>query len=330
MWAKGLVLIAVAACGGSDDSRHIKDAPGGGSDLGPQVAPGIYLTNAVNSVLAFDLDADGDTPPFRTIAGGTTQLSLPIGVTVDHAGNIYVANRTGSNLTVYGADASGDVAPIRTMTATGMGSPEGMIRGPDDDIIVTTCPSCGQSAGGDTGVWHFARGASTSDFSLTGSATGFGAPSSPAIDNATSTIVIGNSFGGAIETFTSGQQGNVAPTSSFVPAAGYNIQSIALSSQSILVTSSGIGVDFYPRDAANGASPSGSIAAADIGLSYPGGIYFDDTSTPKRIYLADYSANAVFVLDLAGTEPNFTIQAKRKISGPSTMLNQPLDIAVVH
>lgn len=326
--------MTVAACG-DDGVRHIVDSPrGGGSDdgggeIGPQVAPGIYLTNATNSILAFDLDATGDAAPFRTIAGATTQLSLPIGVTVDHAGNIYVANRTGSNVTVYSGTATGDAAPIRTLTATGMGSPEGLVRGPTDDIIVTTCPDCGTSAGGDVGVWHFPRNSDTSDASISGASTGFTVPGSPAIDLSTRELVIGNSFGGTVDTFAADAKGNVAPSHSFTPA-GYNIQSVAFVLNTIAVTSPGHGIELFARDASGSAAPVGSIAASSFGLTYPGGIFFDTAVAPIKAYIVDYSGNAIHVLELSGTEPAFTIASMHTISGPSTMLSSPLDIAVVH
>jgi hypothetical protein len=321
------VLLLVTACG-DDSARHIIDSPKG---LGPQVAPGIYVTTAASSILAFDLAATGDAAPFRTISGATTMLSLPIGLTVDHDGNIYAANRTGSAVTVYGPTASGDVAPIRILTATGMLSPQGLLRGPDDDLIISTCPGCGSSAGGDVGVYHFPRGSDTSDYSITGTATGFTVPSSPAIDFATNTLVVGNSFGGAIETFSTGQQGNVAPMGSFTPAGGgYNLQSLSLGTTTIAMTSPTTGIDFFARDATGTAAPLASIPASAFGLSYPGGIYIDTTVTPTLIYLIDYTGNAIHVLEMAGTEPNQTISAMHTIGGPATMLSSPLDIVVVH
>lgn len=318
-------MIALLAACGDDDARHIVDSPVHQT----QEAPGIYLTDANNSILAFALDATGDTAPFRTIAGATTMLSLPIGITVDHDGNVYVANRTGSSVTVYGPTATGDVAPIRTLTASGMGSPEGLVRGASDDIYATTCPSCGTSAGGDVGIYHFPHGATTSDYTIAGPATGLTAPASPAID-AAGNFYIANAFGGSISTFAAGATGEATPVHTFMPSASYNIQSLSVLAHSIAVTVPGTGIVLFDALATGSPSPVGTIDGATFSLGYPGGIFIDTTVTPTLIYLADYGSASIHVLEMAGTEPNLTVAAMHTIVGPSTTLSQPLDIVVVH
>jgi hypothetical protein len=59
--------------------------------------------------------------PIATIGGPSTGLSGPIGVAVDSAGKIYVANARVSSITVYAPGANGDVAPIATISGSNTG-----------------------------------------------------------------------------------------------------------------------------------------------------------------------------------------------------------------
>jgi DNA-binding beta-propeller fold protein YncE len=55
----------------------------------------------------------------------STGLNNPIGVALDSAGNLYVANFKGHSITVYASGASGTVTPTRTVSGnfTGLGFP---------------------------------------------------------------------------------------------------------------------------------------------------------------------------------------------------------------
>ena len=117
-------------------------------------------------MLVFDITAIGDAAPVRTIAGANTGLGLPIGIAVDHRNNIFVADRTQSVVAVFATNANGNVAPVSTLTATNMLSPEGLALGPNEDVYASTCPGCGESAGGDVAIFHFPAGSMTSDFSI--------------------------------------------------------------------------------------------------------------------------------------------------------------------
>src|SRR2546428_4320573 len=73
-------------------------------------------------------------PPIRTISGSGTGLDNPIGVGLDTAGNLYVANAgiTTSSITVYAPGASGTVPPSNTITGinTGLAGPHGVVLDP--------------------------------------------------------------------------------------------------------------------------------------------------------------------------------------------------------
>jgi sugar lactone lactonase YvrE len=63
--------------------------------------------------------ADGNAAPTRTIEGPNTGLHRPFFLSLDAAGNLYVANLAGSaggvTTTVYARGASGDARPVRTL-----------------------------------------------------------------------------------------------------------------------------------------------------------------------------------------------------------------------
>jgi len=57
-----------------------------------------------------------------TIAGSNTGLQEPIGIALDGAGNIYIANALSNTITVYAAGASGNATPTATIN-TGLNGP---------------------------------------------------------------------------------------------------------------------------------------------------------------------------------------------------------------
>ena len=81
----------------------------------------LYVSNAATSTITvYDPTADGDTAPIRVIAGNVTRLAVPGGLAIDSADNLYVLNTGGipayRTITVYNPDATGNAAPIRTLT----------------------------------------------------------------------------------------------------------------------------------------------------------------------------------------------------------------------
>lgn len=79
-------------------------------------------TQSAGSVAVFAAGSNGDVAPIRTISGSKTKLDLPDAIALDSLGNVYVANATVSGqysfVTVYPANAGGNVVPIRTIRGT--------------------------------------------------------------------------------------------------------------------------------------------------------------------------------------------------------------------
>jgi hypothetical protein len=199
----------------------------------------------------------------------------------------------------------------------------------NDEVYVSTCPGCGASAGGDVGIYHFPAGATTADTSVTGTTTGLTVPGSIGVDHQRE-VVIGNSFGGSVSTYAVGATGDVAPLRSFTPASNTNLQSIAVGLASIAITNPSAGIELYDPAATGTATPVTTIGSStQLPIGYPSGIAVDHTVTPPIIVLNDFSANAIYVIQTAGTEPNLTVASVRTISGATTTLNQPLGVAIV-
>ena len=78
------------------------------------------------SISFFAENAEGDTPPLRTIQGPHTQLNWPMGIDLDDVHNeIAVANNGADSVLIFARTASGDVAPLRVIRGkqTGVSSP---------------------------------------------------------------------------------------------------------------------------------------------------------------------------------------------------------------
>lgn len=81
------------------------------------------------SIVAFPLDARGDTAPVRVIQGPKTQLNWPGTMSLDpESGDLYVANDMGQSILVFGGTAGGDAAPARVLKGrrTGLNYPVGV------------------------------------------------------------------------------------------------------------------------------------------------------------------------------------------------------------
>ena len=93
-------------------------------------AGNLYVVNSWSSsgstsITVYAAGASGNATPTATIAGGNTGLSVPIGIALDGAGNIYVTNYSSSSITVYAAGASGNATPTATIVGgnTGLSQP---------------------------------------------------------------------------------------------------------------------------------------------------------------------------------------------------------------
>lgn len=110
-----------------------------------------------------------------------------------------------------------------------------------------------------------------------------------------------------------------------------NLQSIAVAGNTVFVTDGSASkiVQMFPTSATDMPASASFGNGGPLDVSYPGGVAVDGSESPPVIYLADFSGNAVHVIHLAGTSPDFTVASVDVIKGASTRLAMPLGIRIV-
>jgi 6-phosphogluconolactonase (cycloisomerase 2 family) len=96
-----------------------------------------------DSVTVYSRTASGNTAPLRTLSGPATGISGPRGLALDLTNNeLLVTNAfpdTATSVTVYGRTASGNTAPLRTLSgaATGLNDPGGLALTPRLHLVAS-------------------------------------------------------------------------------------------------------------------------------------------------------------------------------------------------
>lgn len=190
----------------------------------------LYVTNVgppggppVSTVTVYLAGATGDVAPIATIAGPDTGLRRPTAVGVDGAGRIYVGNFAppfgpfAGSVTVYSPGASGNVAPVATITDSTTG-----IRG-IQALHVDEAGSVSVTLTFASTVKTFAPGANgvvAPIATITGPSTEMEGPIGIVVDASERTLVANYNLD-TITAYPSGANGDVAPIATITgPATG--------------------------------------------------------------------------------------------------------------
>ena len=212
------IWVANALGAASGNGSLIWYAPGSNGNVAPQVViagsstglndpVGLAINSANNpfvlnatggpdyagSVTVYAYTSDGNVAPIVTIQGTSssdnTGFEYPSGLALDSSNNIYVTNdgslSGGSDsVTIYAAGSHGNVAPMATISGplTQLDLPSGIAVDSSGNIYVANDGSDGGNIDSITVYPPGSNGNVAPTFSISGTATGLGAPSSIAIE----------------------------------------------------------------------------------------------------------------------------------------------------
>lgn len=175
--------------------------------VGPPRPPELYVADDGDTaqLLVYDLATWSNTP-LRTISGSATGLSAPQAVSFDDVHDeVLVANYgPPASITTYAATASGNVAPLRTLSLP-VGPSDLFVDTVNDELYVVY---------GHANVDVFSRsaiGGASPIRKIAGASTQLGGATSVSVDAVNNEIFVANTASQSVAVFPRSANGNVAP-----------------------------------------------------------------------------------------------------------------------
>jgi len=324
-----LAAVVVAACSGSTGPAVVC------SSAATTPASGLlYVANIGNRITVYSAGDTGNAAPTATIAGSNTGLTFPWGITRDTAGRLYVVNlgtsaASAETVTVYAANAFGNVAPIRTIggSKTALHHVEGIAVDAAGQIYVANLRDAGTHGDSITVFAANASGNVAPVATIAGSHTGLNAPWSIALA-ADGRLFVANNGSNSIAIFAPGASGNVAPIATIGGGNTglHNPQSIALDDvgqlyvENDLIVSNvqHVTITVYAPGAFGNVVPTRTIggnaglsgAPVSLAVDHACRLYVaNEGSSSITVYASDATGNAAPITSIAGSNT--------ELSGPA-------------
>jgi len=279
----------------------------------------VYVANRAGQVLGFT-DVNGNNAPVIDITGNNTQLSNPVGFTIDASGSLYVENDSGSSILIFPHGANGNVAPSSLGGSNSVIGPSEGVALDHSGLIYVSAFSTSNAYNSQVNITVFAAGSTgnaTPVRRIAGAATLLTQPTGMAFDSSND-IWVGN-YGGALLEFAASANGNVAPIASVSGAnTGFsNPFSVAVDSNNRVIVGNydGNSVSIFAANPSGNATPVAVISGTNTGLQQVGTVGVDALN---NIYVTDFAANSISVFP---STANGNVFPTLVIGGASTLLN---------
>ncbi len=291
--------------------------------------------------------------PVAVISGPKTQLRDPVAMTVDAAGDVYVASQKGGPtrpvkdyspgvITIYSAGSNGNVAPTATIkgSATGLTYPISIALDAAGDIYVgNTSRYVDPHVNFPASIEMFSAGSSGNAMPsavIAGSETNIGYPHGIAVDSQRNIYETGFSLSqgsefSTINVYRAGSTGNIAPSIVFdAPGPGLSPENaIALDANGNLYVSNVAGgpagtgiVTVYAAGSIGNVAPINTITSSSTEISSSQAIAVD---AGGRIYVANQTENSVGIYAAGSYATGPPIAT---ISGTDTGLDFPFSLGL--
>lgn len=283
---------------------------------------------ALSTLVAPASAADVNRNPIGFLAGPATGLSNPAAVTLDKAGNRYVANGVTASVTVYAPGASGNAAPSRTISgdATTLVGPRSVAVADDGTLYVGDLFGVGTNK-----VAVFAPGANGNVAPLrviAGDQTGLAWPSGLALDSA-GRLFVANREGDSVTVYIPGASGNASPLRTIAGAStGLDGPSgVALRGDNTVhvVNSGSESVSTFPAGASGNVSPTRTIVGANTGLDSIYGLALDSRN---NIYVANSGFGGPGAISVFAPAAQGNVAPLIRLTGANTDLFAVFGVAV--
>jgi len=260
------------------------------------------------------------TAPVSVLAGASTGLNQPFGLTRGAGGELVVANFSASSVSTFAAGAAGNAAPLRSIAGaiTGLSGPVGVAVDASGFLFVASCNN--------NAIRVFAPGATGNVApvkSIVGAATGLGCPTGIIVLPDGRLLVANASLNSVVE-FAPSATGNAAPTRTLAGAAtGLSFPvGFALTPDGDLYVGNSTTITVYHGMQSGNVAPARTIGGLASGLTSVFGVAVDGD---RNVYASSSSDNRVVVF-AAGANGNAS--PRRVLTGPTTQLNNPFGILV--
>jgi hypothetical protein len=287
-------------------TTQLGSIPSGGSAVTAPISWTVPKTQSQYSIFVQALPLDNFDTNMTNNSASTT-LTSPA---------LFVSDTAANAVSAYAGGASGNVAPMATLShaATGLDGPRGVLVDSFGDLFVAN--SLNNSV---TEYSEGSKGNTAPKATISGTKTKLSQPQGLAMD-ASGNICVSNEGNSSITEYRPGSNGNVNPIARISGAATKlsQPQGLALNAGRLYVANeANSSVTEYSQTAKGNAKPLATISGAATGLKSPVGLLFDSSG---NLRVSNAAAGTITTYKPGATG---NVKPISRISGKKTNLNGP-------